>query len=845
MVVVYFKPACILCVAMILKNITVFVLIVVLCCAGVYVQQHTVKIDKVKPVFQLEAPPQTNTTQSPVRMDVPPVSRVSVFFCVPVKSTASMHTLRDTELVNTLIPSIVKSIIPRELGTSFLKRTQTVLLTPFSEIYELHMLLGFNDDDAFWLERAKSLKQHKPNFLHISYAFMPLPIVVREGRSVTSMINITNTLVQNAYSKGAEYIVRVNDDTEFVSKGWLTKAIQTLRSYNPPNVGVVGPLCRQGNTGILTHDLIHRMHMEIFETYWPTYFVNWYGDTWITDVYRKVDRLTVLQAWEVKHNVNRHGTRYDPFSPPQSKYDLLVNIGASRIAKYLKTDCSATCSVEPLLKKVIAYSLYGTNPRYTNVVSRVVENAKRVYPGWTVRIFVPADFNTAPLKELNVDVCVVQGSKCPSPMWYRMYFLNDLPADYTLVRDIDSLLTMRESRAVKKWVDSGLDMHVMRDAKSGHDVAINGGMFGVRKTANVNWRAILDTYKDKRDYGADLDVLANAIFDRAVPKAHILQHDSHTCVKWGAQPFPDNDLDDGVHYVGEAVRDDGRNHYFPDASLKTVWDPPAECSLSTFVAFTSTRPVHMLKQKEIQDQVAYIKSMEKDLWDYMTKSLPQICKLPNAVFVDSGANEGTWSLMAASYGCQVVAVEPQPLCVHWLRQEVKLNQMQDRIRVHNNVLSNSKFSVAVNDNACSGTSQYKSDGTVVDAFDTKIVKLKTQNVNAVQLSELISDEAVVIRWHLDTEGAEIPVLQSAKPLLERNRICEIILEWLPAQWSKFNVTVQAGVETAHTLLQNFVCTNGCNKVADFSLKQGGGSLCDSHRDMFCTLKHSLPSKCHV
>ena len=130
------------------------------------------------------------------------------------------------------------------------------------------MLLGFNDDDAFWLERAESLKQHSPNFLHIIHAFMPLPIVVREGRSVTSMINITNTLVQNAYSKGAEYIVRVNDDTEFVSKGWLTKAIQTLRSYNPPNVGVVGPLCRQGNTGILTHDMIHRMHMEIFETYW-------------------------------------------------------------------------------------------------------------------------------------------------------------------------------------------------------------------------------------------------------------------------------------------------------------------------------------------------------------------------------------------------------------------------------------------------------------------------------------------------------------------------------------------------------------------------------------------------
>ena len=419
------------------------------------------------------------------------------------------------------------------------------------EVYELHVLLGFNDDDVFWLKYAANISQHKPKFFHVSYVFMPLPVVVREGKTVTSMINITNTLVQHAYSKGAEYIVRINDDTEFVSKGWLTEAVKTLQSYNPPNVGVVGPLCRQGNTEILTHDIIHRTHMQIFDTYWPTYFVNWYGDTWITDVYKKVQRMTVLQAWEVKHNINRHGTRYNPFIPPDKTYKLLVNMGASRIAKYLEKPCVSTCTMKPYPQKVISYSLYGTDVRYTNAVSRVVENAKRVYPGWTVRIFVPQDYNTSFVKDSDVDLCIVRGSKCPTPMWYRMYFLNDFPANFTLVRDIDSLLTMRESRAVEAWIESGLDMHVMRDAKNGHDFAINGGMFGVRNGANINWRAVLDTYNEKPKYGSDLNVLASAVFDRAVPKTRILQHDSHTCAKWGAQPFPDNDLDDGVHYVGK------------------------------------------------------------------------------------------------------------------------------------------------------------------------------------------------------------------------------------------------------------------------------------------------------
>ena len=33
------------------------------------------------------------------------------------------------------------------------------------------------------------------------------------------------------------------------------------------------------------------------------------------------------------------------------------------------------------------------------------------------------------------------------------------------------------------------------------------------------------------------------------------------------------------------------------------------------------------------------------------------------VFVDSGANEGTWSLLAAAYGCFSLAVEPQSTCI--------------------------------------------------------------------------------------------------------------------------------------------------------------------------------------
>jgi len=50
--------------------------------------------------------------------------------------------------------------------------------------------------------------------------------------------------------------------------------IKELASLDPPNVGAVGPLCRQGNTKILTHDFTHRTHMEIFgHLYYPPQLV--------------------------------------------------------------------------------------------------------------------------------------------------------------------------------------------------------------------------------------------------------------------------------------------------------------------------------------------------------------------------------------------------------------------------------------------------------------------------------------------------------------------------------------------------------------------------------------------
>ena len=105
---------------------------------------------------------------------------------------------------------------------------------------------------------------------------------------------------------GADYFVRINDDTKFIdlapfvlqkqawlveergnalSLGWISNGVAALLRHSTPNVGVTGPHCPQGNGRILTHDMTHRTHLEIFEYYYPHALDNYFVDDWITIVY--------------------------------------------------------------------------------------------------------------------------------------------------------------------------------------------------------------------------------------------------------------------------------------------------------------------------------------------------------------------------------------------------------------------------------------------------------------------------------------------------------------------------------------------------------------------------------
>jgi hypothetical protein len=164
------------------------------------------------------------------------------------------------------------------------------------------------------------------------------------GISLTlRLVKVTNTMkkpgpvflemARAAYEAGASYFYRINDDTEMLSN-WPRIFIKALESLSPP-FGVVGPKCNQGNQLILTHDFVHRTHMEIFEmNYYPPELTDWWMDDWISLVYGK-KRTYKAQETQVIHHTGAHGQRYTVDKTHETLLENLVLTGRTKIRNWM------------------------------------------------------------------------------------------------------------------------------------------------------------------------------------------------------------------------------------------------------------------------------------------------------------------------------------------------------------------------------------------------------------------------------------------------------------------------------------------------------------------------------
>jgi FkbM family methyltransferase len=136
------------------------------------------------------------------------------------------------------------------------------------------------------------------------------------------------------------------------------------------------------------------------------------------------------------------------------------------------------------------------------------------------------------------------------------------------------------------------------------------------------------------------------------------------------------------------------------------------------------------------------------------------------VFVDVGTNVGSYTLLASSVRrARSICFEPVPATFSRLKQNLDLNNLEDRVAAHNLGVADKPGLIrfSVNENCCNHVlgDDEKQEGVAV---------------NVVTLDQAL-DSVSPSLMKIDVEGFELPVLRGASKILQRPELHSIVLEW--------------------------------------------------------------------
>lgn len=166
------------------------------------------------------------------------------------------------------------------------------------------------------------------------------------------------------------------------------------------------------------------------------------------------------------------------------------------------------------MKKIISFSLWGENPKYTIGAVKNVELANQLMPDWKCRFYVdeivPQEIINK-LKESGAEVYKYNIRGDWFSMFWRFLPASDNEVEYMISRDCDSRISNREVLAVNEWLKSDKLFHIMRDHPY-HNVPILGGMWGVKNPLLKNMKNLIQEYTRENFYQVDQNFLKEKIY---------------------------------------------------------------------------------------------------------------------------------------------------------------------------------------------------------------------------------------------------------------------------------------------------------------------------------------------
>lgn len=157
------------------------------------------------------------------------------------------------------------------------------------------------------------------------------------------------------------------------------------------------------------------------------------------------------------------------------------------------------------------------------------------------------------------------------------------------------------------------------------------------------------------------------------------------------------------------------------------------------------------------------------IWNLFVRILSNFTR--DAVVVDVGANLGYFSLLAASMGYKVVALEPMTRNAAKFVASIAKNQFEDKVILYQNAAWHHSCA-AVTMSATHDTNQGNGQITAMDF--SKVGLYGRDFVDTIRLDDVIQGDVLLMK--IDTEGSESAVLDGAKSLICWNIVRFITLE---------------------------------------------------------------------
>lgn len=211
------------------------------------------------------------------------------------------------------------------------------------------------------------------------------------------------------------------------------------------------------------------------------------------------------------------------------------------------------------MKKVISFSLWGDNEKYTIGAIKNSELSKEIYPDWVCRFYVGKSTPKHIVDKLrlfdNTEIIEMESDGDWTGMFWRFYPASESDVDVLIVRDCDSRLSNREKEAVYEWLNSDKGFHIMRDHPY-HKTEILGGMWGSKKGVISNMKNLINDYIKGNYWQVDQNFLRECIYP--IVKNNCIVHDEYNFFNDQCRSFPTKRLN--KEFVGDVFDEHNQRH---------------------------------------------------------------------------------------------------------------------------------------------------------------------------------------------------------------------------------------------------------------------------------------------